>query len=385
MIAVPRLPLCTHQFTLTGLNLERFLNLLSRQGVPVLSARRTGPRTLECRCYSADAAAIRSLAQEKGWRMENLRPAGLSALLHRIRRRPGLLIGGALTLMLLVGLSQFVWRVEVHQAGAYQADIAAYLASEGYGPGRLRSTVDASALEAALTRRYPKAAWFHVYVRFGTLVVDVTQGVPMPELSTAQPGDVVARRDGVIQRIAVFAGTARVQAGDAVQAGQVLIAGQERGADGELVPVAARGEVLARCWQSQKVSLPRYEILSGETGRQTVQTRLCTPLFAYPAEPEAPPYLAWNTYVEKQPVGGCFFPLWLETITQKEIWQQYALRDEETLCREARQAALDRLAESLAAYEIIDKWVDYCMIEGDTITASATAEWVMQIGGPELP
>lgn len=380
-----RLPLCTHQFTLTGLNLERFLNLLSRQGVPVLSARRTGPRTLECRCYSADAAAIRLLAEEKGWRVDDLRPAGLSAALHRLRRRPGLLIGGALTLVLLVVLSQFVWRVEVHQAGAYQADIAAYLAQEGYGPGRLRSTVDAAALEAALTRRYPRVAWFHVYVRFVTLVVDVTQGVPMPELSPSQPGDVVAQRDGIIQRIAVFAGTARVQAGDAVRAGQVLIAGQERGADGELAPVAARGEVLARCWQSQRVSLPRYEILSGETGRQTVQTRLCTPLLAYPQQTESPPYLAWNTYVEKQPVGGCFFPLWLETITQKEIWQQYALRDEETVGREARQAALEKLAEALAAYEIIDKWVDYCMIEGDTITASATAEWVMEIGGPEPP
>lgn len=382
---MPRLPLCTHQFTLTGLNLERFLNLLSRQGVPVLSARRTGPRTLMCRCYSADVAAIRSLAQQKGWRMENLCPTGLSAAVQRIRRRPGLLIGSVLTLVLLLVLSRFVWRVEVHQAGAYQAEIAAYLAGEGYGPGRLRSTVDASALESALTRRYPEVAWFHVYVRFGTLVVDVSQGVPMPDLPSAQPGDVVARRDGIIQRIAVFAGTAKVQAGDAVRAGQVLIAGQERGADGELIPVAARGEVLARCWHSQRVSLPLYEILSGETGRQTVQTRLCTPLFAYPSKAEAPPYLTWNTYVEKRPVGGCFFPIWQETITQKEIYQQYALREQEAVCQEARQAALDRLAESLAAYEIIDKWVDYCMIEGDTITASATAEWVMQIGGPEPP
>lgn len=382
---MPRLPLCTHRFTLTGLNLERFLNLLSRQGVPVLSARRIGPRTLECRCYSADVAFIRSLAQEKGWRMENLRPVGLSAAVQRIRRRPGLLIGSVLTLMLLAVFSQFVWRVEVHQAGAYQADIADYLAGEGYIPGRLRSTVDAAALEAALNRRYPKAAWFHVYVRFVTLVVDVSQGVPMPDLPSAQPGDVVAQRDGIIRRIAVFAGTAKVQAGDAVRAGQVLIAGQERGADGAMVSVAARGEVLARCWQSQRVSLPLTEILSGETGRQTVQTRLCTPLLAYPSEAEAPPYLAWNTYMETVPVGGCFFPLWQETIIQKEIWQQYALRDAEEVAREARQAALEKLSESLAAYEIIDKRIDYCMIEGDTITASATAEWVMEIGGPEPP
>ena len=32
-------------------------------------------------------------------------------------------------------------------------------------------------------------------------------------------------------------------------------------------------------------------------------------------------------------------------------------------------------------YEIIDKWVDYCMIEDDTLAATATAEWLMDIAG----
>ena len=55
-----------------------------------------------------------------------------------------------------------------------------------------------------------------------TLVVDVTRGVPMPELPSAQPGDVVALRDGIVDSVRVYAGTAAVQAGDAVRAGDVI-------------------------------------------------------------------------------------------------------------------------------------------------------------------
>ena len=37
---IPRLPFVTCRFTLTGLNLERFLNTLKKEGVPLLGVRR---------------------------------------------------------------------------------------------------------------------------------------------------------------------------------------------------------------------------------------------------------------------------------------------------------------------------------------------------------
>ena len=61
---------------------------------------------------------------------------------------------------------------------------------------------------------------------------------------------------------------------------------------------------------------------------------------------------------------------------------EYARRPEAEVRTEAGQAALDRLKTLLYGYEIIDKWVDYCMIEDDTLAATATAEWLMDIAGP---
>ena len=95
---IPRLPFVTCRFTLTGLNLERFMNTLQKEGVPLLSARRTGARTLECTCYLRDLPRVRQLAGEKGWRVQRARPAQLAALWAALKKRPGALLGAALAL-----------------------------------------------------------------------------------------------------------------------------------------------------------------------------------------------------------------------------------------------------------------------------------------------
>lgn len=321
------------------------------------------------------------MAGEKGWRVQRARPAQLAALWEALKKRPGALLGAALALAAAFWLSQLVWRVEINGAGPYRADIAAYLQEAGYVPGARRDALDTSALERNLTLRYPEVAWFHAYVSNVTLVVDVTRGVPMPELPSAQPGDVVALRDGIVDSVRVYAGTAAVQAGDAVRAGQVLIRGEERGADGATVPVAARGAVTARCWLTHTVEMSMLEIHSEETGREAAVQQIVTPWFSLPAEPETPDFLASNAYITQTPVVGCFFPVWRRATVLREVSLEYVRRPEGEVRAEAGQAALDRLKTLLYGYEIIDKWVDYCMIEDDTLAATATAEWLMDIAG----
>ena len=64
---------------------------------------------------------------------------------------------------------------------------------------------------------------------------------------------------------------------------------------------------------------------------------------------------------------------------------EYVPRNEQEVREEAAQAALKQLKTALFGDEIIDKWVDYCMIEGDTLAATATAERLMDIGETNSP
>ena len=374
--------LLTCSFTVCGLNLERFLAVMRQEEIPLEDVRRTGRRTLRCQCRTADFPTVTQIAADKGWRIREVRPERASAVWNRWRARPGLWIGALLALLLLLAGSRKIWRVEVVGAGPYQADIAAYLAEEGVRPGMQRAGFDAAAWEEKLTWRYPETAWFHVYVSGMTLRVECTQGHPMPELASGQPGDLVAGRDGVVETIEVFAGTAAVRPGDVVCKGQVLIYGQERGRDESVNAVQARGSVTARCWRTVRVRVPLEKVESWETGRETAATLLCTPWFQLPAEAEKPDYLAMNIYESVQPVAGAFFPVWRKTVLYREAALESVRADGDECRREALAAAETRLKEALRGDEIIDKWVDYCMIEGEFFAVSMTGEWRTEIGEP---
>ena len=314
-----------------------------------------------------------------------MQPLGLSARLAFLRRRPGIPLGIVLCLATALVLSQFVWAIDINGAASYRAEIASYLTQSGYTPGVRRSHVDARALERELTYRYQDIAWFHVYVSGVKMVVDVAPGVPAPDLPSGVPGDVTASHGGIVTSVQVYAGTAKVKAGDVVQKGQVLIEGLERSADEQLTPVQAQGVVKARCWDSHTVSVPLYEILSEETGRENTALRIRTPFGAFPKVLEEPGYLAYNTYVETTPVAGCFFPVNLERVIRREVSMEYHPRDAAQVREEASQAALKHLKTKHFDDEIIDKWVDYCMIEDGLLAATATVEWLMDIGGTSVP
>lgn len=381
----PRLALCMHRFQLSGLNLERFINLMNREDIPLHHVRRRGARQLTAQCFSADLPRIRSLTGEKGWKMEHVRAVGLSGLAAGMKRRKGVPLGIVLACALVLALSQFVWQIHISGAGAHTADIRAYLQAEGYGPGTRRSSVDASALEAALTYRYPDIAWFHVYVRGASLVVEVAPGVPSPEVEAHSSCDVIAAHMGIVDSVRVYAGTSQVKRGDVVQKGDVLIRGVERSSDGSFVPVAASGVVIARCWHSETVSFPLFDVSSSETGREHVFRQIRTPLGILAQRQQETPFLAYNTYLSETPVGGAFFPLTHQRITRREVAMEYVPRDVSAVRAEAESAAFKRLKTTLKNDDIIDKWVDYCMIEGDTLALSATAEWLMDIGENASP
>jgi len=77
--------------------------------------------------------------------------------------------------------------VEIVGAGAYQADIAAYLAEEGIRPGMLRAGLDAAAWEEKLSWRYPETAWFHVYAAGMTLRWNARRVIPCRNWIPASP------------------------------------------------------------------------------------------------------------------------------------------------------------------------------------------------------
>ena len=370
----------TVQFRLSGLSVEKLLNEARRQGVSLQSIRRGKDRALTLRSSPAAYAALCALAREKGFQVSDARPVGMLKWTYALRRRWGLIFGALLGAGILAFSLGFVWQVQVENAGAYAGEIRSYLKETGIVPGIRRSQVDLSALREQLEWRLPSVKWVRTEFSGVTLRVRLEAGVPPPTPEDqGHACDVVAAEDGILSRLTVFSGTPCAQAGDLVRSGQVLIKGEERGADGEILPVKARGEAIARVWISTRVRLPAVQTLSSPTGRTYERRVLAVPYCQWCGQ-DLPDYLTWDEEITEIPLGGAWVPIWLKRERYAEAALENVPRSMEEIKAEGKKAALFALNRALIDQEVVDKWINFSMIEGDTIVVTATAEISRDIG-----
>lgn len=363
-----------------GLNLERLLNEARTQGVRPRMIRRQRSGEMTVICSPKDYEALQSLAREKGFDMTAGKAVGLFRWLRALKNRWGLGLGLLLGCLAAALSLRYVWAVEVINAGAYEADARTYLQEIGAVPGALRQSVDLTRLREQLEWRWPRVQWVRAEWAGVALRITLEEGVPPPEVKTeGRTGDVVAAEDGLLTNLTVYAGTAEKKAGDFVRAGQVLIRGEERGGNGEMIPVKARGEAAARVWVSARVRLPLYEENALPTGRQTRRTVIETPLFAL-AFRETPDYLTWDREARRLPLGGAWLPMEAVRETYYEAALETGQRSIEDVKKEGQRAALALLNKALLGDETVDKWINFSMIDGDTILTEATAEVKRDIG-----
>ncbi|MBE5782381.1 MAG: hypothetical protein E7329_03590 [Clostridiales bacterium] len=362
------------RFCLSGLGVEKLLNEARKKGILLHKTVRQADRSLIICCSRRDYRAFRALSEEKGFSLTDAQPVGILGMLSRFKKRRGLWMGMGICIGLLIYSMGFIWQVKIENAGAYTGEIRTYLEEKGIQRGMPRAQIDLAALQESLEWRLPKVKWVQVKYEGVMLVVHVEEGVPPPQVETeGEAGDIIAGEDGLLIRLTAYAGTPQAQAGDFVRAGQVLIKGEERGSNGEWIPVKARGEAIARVWTTVRAQASLLETASIPSGRTYQRPVIQTPLFSFSFHP-LPNFLTWDLETEQKSIGG----IWLPLVLQREKYLEAALekqpRSTEEAKEEAQRLAFTSMAKVLQNEEVVDKWVEFSMINGDTIVATATAE-----------
>ena len=367
----------------TGLNVEKLINEARKRGLVLKKARREQNRALTVELSPQDCGAFQSLAGEMGYAAGPAEPLGMLRLIRRLSRRPGLWTGIFFASALLIWSLGYVWQISVENAGPYAGEIQLFLEENAIRPGVRRSAVNLEALREGLEWRLPKVKWVRAEWSGVTLCLRVEEGTPPPEMDDARTGDVMAAEDGVLKRLTVYAGTPMAKPGDLVKKGQVLIRGEERGKNGETVSVRAGGEAIARAWITVRLRVPAVEYVSLPTGRSQERRILQTPAGSFCAEPEED-YLISERSRSGMPLGGAWLPVTLIWEERTEVWLEKRDRDADIVRAEAEDAALIALEKAAYPHEMVDKWLNCGMIEGDNMIVTATAEIEKDIGRSRL-
>src|SRR5690606_19888793 len=95
----------------------------------------------------------------------------------------------------------------------------------GLRPGAWRPTLNRDAITRDMIIGLPALAWVGINFIGTKAVIEVVEKTLPPDLTPLGPGDLIARRAGVVEEVLVLQGEAAVQEGDVVLAGDVLIQG----------------------------------------------------------------------------------------------------------------------------------------------------------------
>lgn len=330
---------------LKGRGLERFVNRAAQSGVPLWGIRRTAADAVTARTNIEGFYAMRPLLRGTGLRARILDKRGLPIALSRFRGREALLFGWILVVALLVAASRFIWYISVEGCDVVgEAQIIETLAELGVETGSPRSATATFDLGGRIMQSDSRIAWAGVRLEGVILRVSIVEAAPYaPEDAGDEPGSLFAKKDGVIARVLVEGGKAKVVAGDAVFAGQMLISGVIRNDELGYIVTRAKGKVIARvvyCVSASAGPLLRLPARAGEPERE-----MRVSLFGYAlggAEPGRE-----EAVVGRWRLTNCFLPLTFEAI------DSYALVLKPTQAsREALEARANSLAEGAALAQI---------------------------------
>lgn len=219
-----------------GKNSIKFLNICLRRDMKILSAAYKED-CMEITMAARDFLKIRSVAKKSRVKVKIKEKHGALHLARLYRKRYAFVIALLLCIAAAFISSQYIWLVEIN--GAEKENIAALtqtLSDIGVRRGGRKSALpDGMEMKRLILEKNDNVAWAWVYIEGAKARVEIYEKViPPAVVNKNEPCDILARCDGVIKSMTVKAGDERVHIGDAVETGDLMVAGT--------VPVHKEGE-----------------------------------------------------------------------------------------------------------------------------------------------
>lgn len=213
----------------TGGSYDRFLNLCANHGIALWNLE-YHDGAYEMDISLAGFRMLRPLSKKSSSRVRILKRHGLPFFLYRYRKRKMLFAGMFFGIVLMYGLSCFLWNIDVEGNGKItDGQIYRYLESVDITNGMRLSKIDCKALAAMLRKEFDVFTWVSVKQEGTRLLVQVKENTDAKEVLAEQrdgtPSDLVADKNGTIVSMITRKGVPQAAAGDVVKKGDLLVKG----------------------------------------------------------------------------------------------------------------------------------------------------------------
>lgn len=244
-----------------GAYVEGLLNAAALEAVELWEIECVDDHTLRLNIYEPDFPRFRALAEKCMCELKVLSARGGSRDRKLIKRRWGLLAFLAVSALLLLVSSLFVWEIEVvGNEKLSRGQVLRALSRSGVDLGTYRYSVSADLVRSSMMQQLPELGWMTVNINGSRAVAVIVERQEKPEIyAQSDPADIVAAETGIIKRMSVENGKPAVKQGDSVLEGELLVSGLMDSLSSGSKFVRAKAKVMADTWHELSAVCPAEE------------------------------------------------------------------------------------------------------------------------------
>lgn len=217
-----------------------------------------------------ESKAVTEFAKQRGFKVQTLKNSGFYCFVQKALKRPGMVLGAALMAGLIYASSLFVWDVNIiGNNSVTDNDIKKGLRQAGLYEGVLKSKVDPGSVRNRYIISDRRISWMSV-ILYGTAAnVEVIESeIAPPREDKAPMSNIVALRDGIIERVDAVWGQSVVEPGQVVSKGELLVSAVVKTRKENELLTGARASVWARTQRTFQVRVPLVNNKKHYTGNK---------------------------------------------------------------------------------------------------------------------
>lgn len=376
--------------TVSGHFPERFLNVCTQKNILLWDIVRVSEKTVRCRITARGFKKLIPISYRTSVHIHIIAKHGFPFLLYRYKKRKLLLLGTLLFFLFMIIINQFVWAIEIKGNHMVKTtEILRVLEEEGVKIGTPLSKIDQQHLKHRALLKLPKLSWLWVDKSGSKLIVDVREGLPVPDIHDASLYcNVKAAKDGIIDSMIVKNGIPVVKEGDTVLKGMVLVTGKiPASLKPEIRYVHADAQIFARVWYEKTQRFSRLAQTRTETGKQKKHYTLTLfgkniPLF----HNGKAPFPEFSETTNKTDVS--FFGRYLGITLSKTVYREVTITEERLTLESTVSNGVNHLKSQIDQEARINSTPvsfshDFKEVDDTTVEVIVTAEYIEDIAEKE--
>ena len=341
-----------------GFFIERFLNICRGKNIFLENLQKNENNTyITFKILKEDFKKIKNIAKKTKCKVKIQKKSGLPFFINKYRKRKIFAIAILVIAIFIFSITRFIWNVEIiGNEKITDEELKKLVAEYGIDEGKLKSKINIDKISNLIRLNRDDISWIGITLKGTNAIVTIEEVTEIPEIiDKNEICNIVAKEDAIISKIIVQNGTARVNVGDKVKKGDLLVEGIMEGVYTGSRKVHAEATIFGKIFyeKEKKEYLVQNEKI--KTGNQEEKIEICIKNFKINFNKGVSKFEKYDTITTNKKVkffSNIYFPVTLKKYTNLE----YEIKEKEYTEESLKEKLLNELEEELEKDYQISKY-----------------------------